>query len=135
MREARSAFLKRPFPALISHFVNRLFASEEEQGGSSLGFGIGAVLAILASPGAFASIFLMAKYSTLLQWMRGEHIDAIRRSPSDEYFFVSALHDDHRFRHGCPLEPPVPRPKGFPESRALAHPHSEYLCREFHRAA
>lgn len=88
MREAGSAFLKRPFPALVSHFVNRLFASEEEQGGSSLGFGIGAVLAILASPGAFASIFLMGKYSTLLQWMRGEHIDAIRRSPSDEYFFV-----------------------------------------------
>ena len=87
-RVAGSAFLKRPFPALVHHFVHRLFASEQEQDGSSLGFGIGAVLAILASPGAFASILLMAKYSTLLQWLRGERIDAIRRSASDEYFFV-----------------------------------------------
>ena len=53
-----------------------------------MGFGLGAVLAIVASPGAFASIFLMAKYSTLIQWLRGVRIDAIRRSPSDEYFFV-----------------------------------------------
>jgi hypothetical protein len=78
-----------PFGTLIGHFVRRLFASEEEQGAGGLGLGLGAVLAIVASPGAFASIFLMGKYSTLLQWMRGEHIDAIRRSPSDEYFFIA----------------------------------------------
>lgn len=66
-----------------------MFASEEEQGSeSSVGLGLGAVLAILASPGAFASIFLMGKYSTLLQWLRGHRIDAIRSSPADEYFFV-----------------------------------------------
>jgi hypothetical protein len=76
------------FQALVSHFMRRLAASEEEQGSGGIGFGLGAVLAILASPGAFASIFLMAKYSTLIQWLNGQHIDAIRRSPSDEYFFV-----------------------------------------------
>ncbi len=81
-------FLSAPFKALVGHFVRRLFASEAEQGTGGLGLGLGAVLAILASPGAFASIFLLGKYSTLLQWFRGEQIDAIRRSPSDEYFFV-----------------------------------------------
>lgn len=53
-----------------------------------MGLGLGAVLAILASPGAFASIFLMDKYSTLLQWLRHLRIDPIRASVSDEYFFV-----------------------------------------------
>ncbi|MBV8866318.1 MAG: hypothetical protein JO210_13075, partial [Acidobacteriaceae bacterium] len=79
---------KSPFLALVAHFVRRLFASEEEQDGSSVGVGLGAVLAILASPGAFASIFLLDKYGTLLQWARGQPLDAVMRSPSDEYFFV-----------------------------------------------
>ncbi len=77
-----------PFAALVKHFRLRLFASEEEQGSGGMGLGLGAVLAILASPGAFASIFLMGKYSTLLQWMRGKPLDAIKISPPDEYFFV-----------------------------------------------
>jgi hypothetical protein len=80
--------LQQPFLVLVNHFVKRLFASEEEQGGSTIGFGVGSVLALLASPGAFASIFLMGKYSTLVAWIRGQHIDAIHRSPSDEYFFI-----------------------------------------------
>ena len=66
-------FEKKPFPTLVAHFIRRLFASEEEQTSGSLGLGLGAVLALVALPGAFASIFLMGKYSTLLQWLRGEH--------------------------------------------------------------
>ncbi len=77
-----------PFWALTAHFVKRLFASENEQGGSNLGLGLGMVLAVLASPGAFASIFLLGKYSTLVQFLRGHFIDPIRTSPSDEYFFI-----------------------------------------------
>jgi hypothetical protein len=77
-----------PFRTLVRHFVRRIFASEDEQGSSSVGLGLGAVLAILASPGAFASIFLLDKYSTLLQWLRHLRIDPIRASVSDEYFFV-----------------------------------------------
>lgn len=53
-----------------------------------MGLGLGAVLSILACPGAFASIFLMTKYSTLLQFVHGVFFDPIARSPSDEYFFV-----------------------------------------------
>ena len=79
---------KTPFSALTAHFVRRLFASEEEQGNGSLGFGFGAILALVASPGAFASIVLLGKYSTLIAWMTGHRIDPIRRSPSDEYFFI-----------------------------------------------
>ncbi len=77
-----------PFGVLVVHFVRRLFAGEAEQDGGGMGLGLGAILAILASPGAFASIFLMGKYSTLLQFIRGEYIDAIGRSPLDEYFFI-----------------------------------------------
>lgn len=77
-----------PFVALVAHFARRLFASEEEQSSRGMGLGLGATLAMVASPGAFASIFMMNKYSTLLEWLRGVRIDAIRQSPSDEYFFV-----------------------------------------------
>ncbi len=79
---------KSPFRTLIDHFVKRLFASEEEQASGGMGFGLGGVLAILASPGAFASIFLMEKYSTLIQFLRGVSYNPIQRSPSDEYFFI-----------------------------------------------
>lgn len=78
----------KPFGVLTLHFVRRLFASDNEQGGSTLGLGVGMVLAVLASPGAFASIFLLEKYSTLIQFLRGHFIDPIRASPSDEYFFI-----------------------------------------------
>lgn len=78
-----------PFRTLVAHFIKRIFASEDEQGTGSSGVGLGAVLAMLASPGAFASIFLLDKYSTLLQWFRGEtNFNLYRASISDEYFFV-----------------------------------------------
>ncbi len=79
---------QRPFQILVGHFVKRLFAPEEEQASGGMSFGLGGVLAILASPGAFASIFLIEKYSTLLQFLRGVHYNPIQRSPSDEYFFI-----------------------------------------------
>lgn len=80
---------ERAFRMLVAHFVKRVFASEEEQGSGSAGLGVGAVLAILAAPGAFASIFLMDKYSTLLQWFRGQaNFNPYRASVGDEYFFV-----------------------------------------------
>ena len=72
------------------HFVKRIFANDDEQGsGSSTNPGVGAVLAILAAPGAFASIFLLDKYSTLMQWFRGQrNFNPYRASIADEYFFI-----------------------------------------------
>jgi hypothetical protein len=76
-----------PFWTLVGHFIRRLLAGEEEsEAGMSLG--LGAVLAILASPGAFASIFLLDKYSTLMQWVRHHTFDSYKASIADEYFFV-----------------------------------------------
>jgi hypothetical protein len=77
-----------PFWTLVFHFAKRLFAPENEQENRGMGLGLGTVLAILASPGAFASIFLMDKYSTLLQWLRHQHFDPYKASAADEYFFI-----------------------------------------------
>jgi hypothetical protein len=85
-----STWLPRtPFWILFAHFVKRTLAGEAEEGTESVSLGLGMVLAILASPGAFASIFLFDKYSTLLQWFRGQmHFDPYKASVADEYFFV-----------------------------------------------
>lgn len=73
---------------LVRHFVKRMFASEQEDG-AALSVGLGVVLALIASPGALVSLFLMDKYSSLIQWFRGQlHFDPYRASISDEYFFV-----------------------------------------------
>lgn len=78
-----------PFQTLVAHFVKRMLASEEDQGTGAVSLGLGAVLAILAAPGGFASIFLLDKYSTLLQWFRGQvNFNPYRASVADEYFFV-----------------------------------------------
>ncbi len=80
----------RPFVTLVRHFARRMLSSDEEQGAANIGMGLGATLAVLAVPGAFASIFLMNKYSTLLQWFRGDigRFNPYRASIADEYFFV-----------------------------------------------
>jgi hypothetical protein len=66
-----------------------MFAAEGEESDEGMSLGLGVVLAILCLPGAFASIFLLDKYSTLLQWLRGQrHFDFYKASAADEYFFV-----------------------------------------------
>ncbi len=80
---------RTPFGSLTAYFVKRLFAPEDEDRNEEISLGLGVVVALLASPGAFASIFLLDKYSTLLQWLRGQrHFDFLRASAGDEYFFV-----------------------------------------------
>jgi hypothetical protein len=85
--QSRFQLPRHPFGTLVGHFVRRLLAGEEEtEGGISLG--LGAVLAILASPGAFATIFLLDKYSTLMQWFRHQNFNPYKASVADEYFFI-----------------------------------------------
>lgn len=80
---------RTPFGSLIAYFIKRIFASEDEQNDQEMSLGVGVVLALLASPGAFASLLLLDKYSTLLQWIRGQrHFDFYRASVADEYFFI-----------------------------------------------
>lgn len=80
---------RTPFGTLVAYFIKRIFASEDEQNDEEVSLGLGVVVALLASPGAFASLFLLDKYSTLLQWIRGQrHFDFLRASAGDEYFFI-----------------------------------------------
>jgi hypothetical protein len=79
--------LERPFWRLVAHFGLRLFSGTGEGG---LGLGVGAMLALLAAPGAFVSILLFDKYSGLLRYFRGERaFDAYATSLPDQYFFLT----------------------------------------------
>ena len=78
-----------PFGHLIFYFLKRMFSGEDEEGVESMSLGLGVVLAFLAAPGGLASLFLLDKYSTLLQFFRGQrHFDPYRASIADEYFFI-----------------------------------------------
>lgn len=80
---------RTPFGSLVAYFIKRIFASEDEQTDEEMSLSFGVILALLASPGAFASLFLLDKYSTLLQWLRGQrHFDFYQASVADEYFFI-----------------------------------------------
>jgi hypothetical protein len=86
LRYLKWRFSEWPFFVLVMHFVERLTASDTP-GETDLGLGV--ALAVLASPGAFASLALLDKYSTLLQYFRGNrHFDPLRQSFGDEYFFI-----------------------------------------------
>src|SRR5271169_5336458 len=80
------ALARRPFWILTGHFARRMFSSDEP---GEMSMGLGVVLGMLAAPGAFSSLFMLDKYSTLLQYFRGQmHFNPIRASVADEYFFV-----------------------------------------------
>jgi hypothetical protein len=67
-----------------------MFYGGEYTDAGELNFGIGAMLALLALPGAFVSIFMSDKYGSLLRFVRGQptHFDTYTASLPDEYFFI-----------------------------------------------
>ncbi len=82
------AYVRRPFPVLVRLSMNRIFhgsnASEED-----LNISMGLLLAWLAVPGGFVSIFLFDKYGSFLQWLRGQaNFDPVAEALPDEYFFI-----------------------------------------------
>jgi hypothetical protein len=77
---------KHPFLLLSQHFTQRTVGASDTA--SDVDLGAGGALALLAVPGAFTSLALMGKYSSLVQWLRGLHLDPYRLSISDEYFFI-----------------------------------------------
>jgi hypothetical protein len=82
-----SRLLKRPFCRLAAHFGMKLFSGSGEGG---LELGAGTVLALLAAPGAFISIMLLDKYSSLLRFFRGNiPFDPYAASITDQYFFLT----------------------------------------------
>jgi hypothetical protein len=80
---------QRPFWRMVSLFVARIFRGGGDSDTEGLDLGIGLVLTLLALPGAFVSLFLMDKYGSLLQWLRGiTHVDTLAVVLPDEYFFI-----------------------------------------------
>ena len=60
----------RPFVRLVEHFAAVIINAGQDSGASELNLGIGGILAILFSPGAFISMMLFATYSIFLRWLR-----------------------------------------------------------------
>ena len=80
------ALARRPFWILTGHFARRMFSSDAPD---EMSMGLGVVLGMLAAPGAFSSLFMLDKYSTLLHYLRGQtNFDPVRASAADEYFFI-----------------------------------------------
>jgi hypothetical protein len=78
-----------PFVQLVRLFSGRIFYGNNDSSEDELTFGMGSLLALLPLPGGLYSIFLFEKYSTLLQWMRGQKLnDPMQAVLPNEYFFI-----------------------------------------------
>jgi len=89
LRDHWNKWLERPFPRLVAHFASQIIQSGQESGASELNLGIGGLLALLAAPGAFASLMLFPKYSSFLRWLRGaRNFDVYWASLEDKYYFI-----------------------------------------------
>jgi hypothetical protein len=83
-------FLASPFARLVRHCVDRIFHGGETSEADGVDLGIGVVLGLLALPGIFASLFLIDKYGSLFQFIRGDlDFDPYIASLPDEYFFIA----------------------------------------------
>ena len=81
--------LERPFARLVLHFIAAAFQSGQDSASTGLEIGTGAMLALLATPGAFVSMLLFDKYSSLLAYFRGlPRVDPYMLSFPDKYFFI-----------------------------------------------
>lgn len=90
-RAARRAggFTRRPFGRLVQHFLARLVREGHADSGE-LQLGFGALMGLLATPGAFQCLLMFDKYSSFLNWLRGNlRRDLLITSASDKYMFVS----------------------------------------------
>jgi hypothetical protein len=83
-------FSRGPFTRLVRHCVHRIFSGGEGVEPGELDLSIATILALLATPGAFVSLFCMDHYGSLLLFLRGQQIrfDPYTESVGDEYFFI-----------------------------------------------
>jgi hypothetical protein len=90
LRRQWDIWSRKPFPTLVRLFLGRIFRGGGESGQDELDLSMGLVLTLLPLPGAFYSVFLFEKYSTLLQWMQGRtDVDPLSAAFPDEYFFIA----------------------------------------------
>lgn len=90
MKAWRPRFLRRPFWRLALHFAARIFENgADDTGEDELDLSVGSMLALLAVPGAFITILLFDKYSSLIRFFRGgPPFDPYAASLPDQYFFI-----------------------------------------------
>jgi hypothetical protein len=81
---------RAPFLCLVRHFLDRLVRGGNDAAATEFELGIGALLGLLAAPGAFTCLLLLDKYSTLFNWLRGRlREDLYVASLPDKYLFLS----------------------------------------------
>jgi hypothetical protein len=84
-----SHLARRPIFRLTRHFLARLVNGGQEDG-SDFNLGAGALLGLLAAPGAFQTFVMLDKYSTLLDFFAHRlHTDYYLRSVPDKCLFIS----------------------------------------------
>jgi hypothetical protein len=89
IRRAWADHRQRPFWRIVQLFVDRIFRGGGDADTEGLDLGVGLVLTLLAMPGGFVSLFLLNKYGTFLQWLRGAtNVDPLALALPDEYFFL-----------------------------------------------
>ena len=89
IRRAWADHRQRPFWRIVQLFVDRIFRGGGDADTEGLDLGLGLVLTLLAMPGGFVSLFLLNKYGTFLQWLRGAtNVDPLAIALPDEYFFL-----------------------------------------------
>jgi hypothetical protein len=88
--EARwQVLLRFRFVHLVRHCAKRIFYGGESTEADEMDLGIGALLALLAAPGAFISVGLFFKYGSLFRFLSGRlRFDPYAASLPDEYFFI-----------------------------------------------
>lgn len=78
------------FLMLVRHFLRRMSRSGSHPESGEADLTVGPLLGLIAAPGAFASLLLLDKYSTLLEWMRLKPAqDLLVTSMSDKLMFLA----------------------------------------------
>jgi hypothetical protein len=89
-REWREHVTERPLARLVEHFLTRLARGGGDAASTEFELGVGALLGLLAAPGAFQCFLLLDKYSTFLNWYRGHLGDNLYlKSIPDKYEFIA----------------------------------------------
>jgi hypothetical protein len=79
-----------PFFRLVEHFLVRLARGGQDASSSEFELGAGALLGLLAAPGAFQCFLLLDRYSTFLNWYRGRlRQNLFLTSIPDKYEFIA----------------------------------------------
>jgi hypothetical protein len=97
-----SWFPRTPFWTLVAHSVKRLISSQQEDT-ASLSFGLGTALAILASPGAFATLFLLGQVFDFTAVAPRTADRSLPEFCSRRILLYRSVDDDHRFAYGPAL--------------------------------